>query len=59
MAEYLGDDTGVLVDFITAKLHNRCQPHALVSELELILDEDAIPFIMKLWRMLIFSIKNM
>lgn len=59
MVEYLGDDTGVLIDFIIAKLRNRCEPHELVAELELILDEDAIPFIMKLWRMLIFSIKNM
>ena len=56
MVEYLGQEEKTLVDFIVAKIHNRCAPTELLKELDAVLDEDAEQFVVKLWRMLIFSI---
>jgi hypothetical protein len=55
MKEYLGEEEQTLTDFILAKLHRRCRPAELLSELAAVLDEDAQPFCVKLWRMLIYS----
>ena len=37
------------------KLHRRSPPTALLTELAAVLDDDAEPFIVKLWRMLVYS----
>jgi hypothetical protein len=37
------------------KLQRRCPPGALLTELTAVLDDDAEPFVVKLWRMLIYS----
>jgi hypothetical protein len=42
-------------DFIMTKLQRRCPPGALLTELTAVLDDDAEPFVVKLWRMLIYS----
>ena len=55
MKEYLGEEEKTLTEFILAKLHRRCAPAELLSELSAVLDEDAQPFCVKLWRMLIYS----
>lgn len=56
MVEYLGQEERTLIDFIIAKMANRCDPSQLLGELEDVLDEDAEQFVIKLWRMLIFSL---
>ena len=55
MREYLGEEEQTLTDFILTKLHKRCAPSELLTELSAVLDEDALPFVVKLWRMLIYS----
>ena len=55
MKEYLGEEERTLTEFILAKLHRRCAPGELLTELAAVLDEDAQPFCVKLWRMLIYS----
>lgn len=56
VVEYLGEEVPSLVNFILAKLQEHCAPQALVAALETVLDEEVEPFVVKLWRMLIFSI---
>lgn len=53
--EYLGEEEATLTDFIITKLKSRCPPNELLTELAAVLDEDAETFVIKLWRMLIFS----
>ena len=55
MIEYLGEEEETLGTFIDSKLRARCDPNDLLAELTVVLDEDAEPFMVKLWRMLIFS----
>ena len=59
IVEYLGEEEESLTDFIITKLHAHCKPADLLEELTMVLDEDAAPFVLKLWRMLVYySVKN-
>lgn len=55
MVEYLGEEEDTLTDFILTKLKARAPPQDTLVELQAVLDEDADVFVVKLWRMLIFS----
>jgi hypothetical protein len=52
--EYLGVEEESLTKFIVSKLLSHCQAHELMEELNMVLDEDAENFVMKLWKMLIY-----
>ena len=54
MVEYLGESEDALTQFVLSKLRARCAPGDLLAELLPVLDDDAEPFVLKLWRMLIF-----
>lgn len=56
MIEYLGEEETVLINFIVTKLSKKCNPEELLTELTPVLDVDAEPFVMKMWRMLVFSV---
>lgn len=53
--EYLGIQEDELIAFITTHLKEHKTADSLVSELEMTLDEDAVVFTQKLWRLLIFE----
>jgi RNA-binding protein 25 len=53
--EYLGEEEATLTEFILSKLRAQCRPEELLKELAAVLDEDAEQFMVKMWRMLIFS----
>lgn len=52
--EYLGEEEESLTKFILSKLLSHCQAHELMEELNMVLEEDAENFVMKLWKMLIY-----
>jgi RNA-binding protein 25 len=59
IAEYLGEEEPQLRDFIVGKLRAHCKPADLLEELSVVMDEVALPFVLKLWRMLVYySVKN-
>ena len=53
---YTGETEAALTEFILTKLTSQCTPEALQEEMTAVLDDDAETFVIKLWRMLIFSI---
>lgn len=55
IVEYLGEEEATLTDFILSKLSSRSSPDSLLTELAAVLDDDAEQFVIKMWRMLIFS----
>lgn len=55
VAEYLGETEAALTSFVLGKLRSKCSPETLLEEMRAVLDDDATPFVLKLWRMLIFS----
>jgi RNA-binding protein 25 len=56
VVEYLGEEEETLISFILSKLKSHCSPENLLKELEAVLEEDTEPFVIKLWRMLIFML---
>lgn len=59
ITEYLGEEELQLRDFIVGKLRQRCKPADLLEELGVVMDEAALPFVLKLWRMLVYySVKS-
>ncbi|KAI8975328.1 hypothetical protein BDF20DRAFT_906703 [Mycotypha africana] len=55
IVDLLGMEEEDLVSFVLQFMKEKKGPHELVAELEGALDEDALVFVMKLWRALIFE----
>ncbi|KAI8049900.1 hypothetical protein BDF22DRAFT_745776 [Syncephalis plumigaleata] len=53
--EVLGVPEDELVSFVIDHIHQRGKPTALVDELEMALDEEAVRLVARLWRMLIYE----
>eukprot|EP01113_Clastostelium_recurvatum_P038016 TRINITY_DN5621_c0_g1_i4.p1 TRINITY_DN5621_c0_g1~~TRINITY_DN5621_c0_g1_i4.p1 ORF type:complete len:749 (-),score=197.89 TRINITY_DN5621_c0_g1_i4:31-2277(-) len=53
--EYLGEEEMTLIAFIVGKLAARVPPGEILTQLRLVLDEDAEDFVVKMWRMLAFE----
>jgi len=56
ITEYLGEEDRDLVDFIVKQLHEHPTPEKALEQLKVVLEEDALLFVIKIWRMLIFEI---
>jgi len=54
--EYLGEEEKTLTNFITSKMASRVYPSEILGQLQLVLDEEAEIFVVKMWRMLIFEL---
>ena len=49
----------LILNSTTGKLSSRCSAADLLEELSVVLDEAAEPFVLKLWRMLVYyTVKN-
>ena len=55
VAELLGEEEPSLVEFVVEKAGEHLGAAAMVDELEPVLDTEAEPFVIKLWRMLIYE----
>ena len=55
VAELLGEEEPSLVEFVVEKVGEHLSAKDMVSELEPVLDNEAEPFVIKLWRMLIYE----
>eukprot|EP00731_Ephydatia_muelleri_P028042 Em0019g915a len=55
IVEYIGEEEPTLVDFICNKLACHIAPQSILSDISMVLDEEAETFIMKLWRLMIYE----
>lgn len=53
--EIIGEDEPTLILFITDKLSGEAKPEQILSEIRVVLDEEAEVFVIKLWRLLIYE----
>lgn len=58
ITEYLGEEEPTLVDYIVSTTGEHITATEMLKKLELILDDEAEMFVLKMWRMLIFEIKR-
>lgn len=55
LQEIIGEDEPTLVAFITEKLESEARPDNILSEIRVVLDDEAEKFVIKLWRLLIYE----
>ncbi|EPB71261.1 PWI domain protein [Ancylostoma ceylanicum] len=53
--EFLGEEESALVDFVCEKVATKTSPDRILSDIAMILDEDAEVFVVKMWRLLIYE----
>lgn len=58
IAEYIGEPEPSLTDFICSKVLAGSTPKAILEDVQMVLDEEAEVFVVKMWRLLIYEIEN-
>ena len=58
IAEYIGEPEPTLTDFICTKVLAGSAPKAILEDVQMVLDEEAEVFVVKMWRLLIYEIEN-
>lgn len=56
--EFLGEEETTLIDYIVSSTQEHVKASQMLERLQIILDEEAEMFVLKMWRMLIFEIKK-
>ncbi|RVE40358.1 hypothetical protein evm_014992 [Chilo suppressalis] len=55
--EYIGEPEPTLVDFICSKVVAGSQPQGILDDVQMVLDEEAEVFVVKMWRLLIYELE--
>ena len=58
IAEYIGEPEPTLTDFICSKVLAGSSPKSVLEDVQMVLDEEAEVFVVKMWRLLIYEIEN-
>ncbi|XP_059656054.1 RNA-binding motif protein 25 isoform X2 [Cornus florida] len=58
ITEFLGEEEKTLVDYILSSTAEHVKASDMLERLQIILDDEAEMFVLKMWRMLIFEIKK-
>ena len=58
IAEYIGEPEPTLTDFICSKVLAGATPKAVLEDVQMVLDEEAEVFVVKMWRLLIYEIES-
>ncbi len=58
ITEYIGEPEPTLTDFICSKVLAGSAPGAVLDDVQMVLDEEAEVFVVKMWRLLIYEIEN-
>lgn len=58
IAEYIGEPEPTLTDFICSKVLAGSTPKAVLDDVQMVLDEEAEVFVVKMWRLLIYEIES-
>ncbi|XP_032666811.1 RNA-binding protein 25-like isoform X2 [Odontomachus brunneus] len=55
--EYIGEPEPTLVDFICSKVMAGSSPQGILDDVQMVLDEEAEVFVVKMWRLLIYEVE--
>jgi RNA-binding protein 25 len=58
IAEYIGEPEPTLTEFICSKVLAGSTPKEVLDDVQIVLDEEAEVFVVKMWRLLIYEIEN-
>uniref|UniRef100_A0A6B2LW90 PWI domain-containing protein n=1 Tax=Arcella intermedia TaxID=1963864 RepID=A0A6B2LW90_9EUKA len=54
----LDEEEPTLIEYICKKLCDHSSPQDILDQLQVVLDDEASAFVIKMWRMLIFNMLN-
>lgn len=57
IVEYIGEPEPTLVDFICSKVLAGSAPQGVLDDVQMVLDEEAEVFVVKMWRLLIYELE--
>jgi len=57
IVDYIGEEEPTLVEFICSKIMTKSSPVKIHDDIQMVLDEEAEVFVMKMWRLLIYEIE--
>jgi len=57
IVEYIGEPEPTLVEFICSKVLIGSQPQSIIDDVQMVLDEEAEVFVVKMWRLLIYELE--
>jgi len=52
--ELLGEEEPTLIEYLCKKLQDHTPPQQILEQLQLVLEDEATSFVIKMWRSLIF-----
>ena len=58
ITEYIGEPEPTLTEFICSKVLAGSSPNSVLEDVQMVLDEEAEVFVVKMWRLLIYEIEN-
>jgi len=58
IAEYIGEPEPSLSEFICTKVLKGSPPNEILTDVQVVLDDEGEVFVVKLWRLLIYEIEN-
>ncbi|XP_033626788.1 RNA-binding protein 25-like isoform X2 [Asterias rubens] len=57
IVEYIGEEEATLTEFICSKLLAHSSAESILSDITMVLDEEAEVFVVKMWRLLIYEVE--
>lgn len=57
IVEYIGEPEPALVEFICSKVLAGSAPQSIINDVQMVLDEEAEVFVVKMWRLLIYELE--
>uniref|UniRef100_A0A8R1Y596 PWI domain-containing protein n=1 Tax=Onchocerca volvulus TaxID=6282 RepID=A0A8R1Y596_ONCVO len=55
ITDYIGEEEASLVDFVCEKVTSKTDPQKILSDIAMVLDDEAEVFVVKMWRLLIYE----
>lgn len=55
IVEYIGEEEPSLNEFICTKIMSNAKPQTILSDISMVLDDEAEVFVVKLWRLMIYE----
>lgn len=57
IVEYIGENEPTLIDFICQSIMSKKTPDSILSDIRVVLDDEAEVFVVKMWRLIVYEIE--
>lgn len=57
IVEYIGEEEATLTDFICSSIMSKKSAETILSDIRVVLDDEAEVFVVKMWRLIVYEIE--